>query len=195
MDFCPLPTPYHDGPSTSPTLEDDNCPSDPSARCFLDEHIPSILPPPVLCSGGTHPALQEPRHPAEWILEKSPGASLTFAFLHPVGPQGMRDIEQVTNLPQSDVLLCKMGKTATLQGLGGGEIKSDMKRAGTEQSGGSRKAAATLNLSGSSEIQAKLVGPSCFSDATPVSEHSQQCGFAVMSLWGRCLLGEVSGGC
>ena len=97
---------------------------------LLDEHIPSAI-----CSGGTHHlALQEPWLTAWGILEDSPGAS-SICIPEPCLLQRTCDIEQVTNLPQSDVFICKMMKTATLKGLWG-EIKSDMDRvscAGTEQ--------------------------------------------------------------
>ena len=99
-------------------------------KLLLDKHTPSVI-----CSGGTHHlVLQEPWLTARGILENSPGAS-SICIPEPCLLQRTRDIEQVTNLPQSDVFICKMRKTATLKGLWG-KSKSDTDRvlcAGTEQ--------------------------------------------------------------
>lgn len=81
---------------------------------LLDEHIPSVI-----CSGGTHHlVLQEPWLTARGILENSPGVS-SICIPKPCLLQRTCDIEQVTNLPQSDVFICKMMKTAILKGLWG----------------------------------------------------------------------------
>lgn len=86
MDFRPCDHPYSPLTTYLPPLrpwKSPNYPSDRGTRCFLDEHIPSVL-----CSDSTHPALQEPWHPAQGILENRPAASLASAFLHPVCPKG-----------------------------------------------------------------------------------------------------------
>lgn len=120
------------------------------------------------------------------VPRKSPGSlhwgfgeqSWGFEHLHswtPVCSKGSGDIEQVTNLLQSDVFILQNDENCYLEGLcvGGREIKSDTDRvlyAGTEQP--SRATAVTFNLSWRPKTQAKPANSSCFPDTA--SEHSQE---------------------